>query len=220
MNRNQFRFLLASTITVTILSTARAQLFQWAPESGGNGHYYQPVVAPAGISWTAASSAAQAMGGYLVTVTSAAENAFVFSLIDAPGYWFSGSTVHNYGPWIGAYQPDPSSEPAGGWQWVNGDGDLNSTFSSWWSGEPNDMHYETAPNGEDFAHFGRPNSPTLRDATWNDLPDLPTFFVEDGVLVRSYVVEFNAVPEPSTIGVVVGMGLGTWAARRQWKRRA
>ena len=60
---------------------------QWTTASGGNGHYYE-LVLPAdpseNYSWTQANAAASSMTdngsqGYLATVTSAAENAFLAS---------------------------------------------------------------------------------------------------------------------------------------------
>ena len=55
-------------------------------------------------------------GGYLATITSAEENAFVFALIrDNPALWAHRPSGNSFGPWIGGYQPAGSSEPADGW---------------------------------------------------------------------------------------------------------
>jgi len=208
--------LFASVLATILAPISYAQTFQWSTESGGNGHFYQPVVSPTGIGWNDARVAAASLGGYLVTITSSAENQFVFGLIDSPAYWYSGSTSHNYGPWIGASQDSSAVEPAGGWTWLHSDGLLANTYSAWWPGEPNDSHYVTAPDGEDFAHFGRPGSPVLRDATWNDLPDVPTWTNPgDGILVRSFVVEYDVapVPEPEVYGLVAAAALGAFAVR-------
>jgi hypothetical protein len=66
----------------------------WPVDAGGNGHAYELVQALSTISWAAARSAAQAAGGDLATITSAAENDFI---------------VANFGPslvnaWVGGYQ--------------------------------------------------------------------------------------------------------------------
>jgi len=53
----------------------------------GNGHDYEAVLAPDGITWDAANAAAVASGKHLATITSAAENDFVFSLLSAPELW-------------------------------------------------------------------------------------------------------------------------------------
>src|SRR5947209_3928494 len=78
-----------------------SQLVQWPVAQGGNGHYYEVVSAPAGIAWGNASLAAPNRGGYLATITSAEENAFVFNLANQDAtVWYSG-----YGPWLGGFQP-------------------------------------------------------------------------------------------------------------------
>src|SRR5262245_16824465 len=79
---------------------ARAQTWVVWPD---NGHSYAVISAPAGIDWDSAEAAAQVLGGHLASVTSAAENQFVFSLIDHPEYWkghlsFTG-VPFNLGPW-------------------------------------------------------------------------------------------------------------------------
>ncbi|HEY0552145.1 MAG TPA: hypothetical protein VGF13_21270, partial [Verrucomicrobiae bacterium] len=52
----------------------------WPSRGGGNGHFYE-AVASSGIGWNPASAAATNRGGYLATVTSAAENQVIFNLI-------------------------------------------------------------------------------------------------------------------------------------------
>jgi len=122
-----------------------------------NGHYYLAVCAPEGINWQAASDAATAMGGHLATATSAAENNFIFTLIDYPDYWTDPDPWGNvHGPWLGGLQPPGSPEPAGGWQWVTGE---PWDFTNWNWDEPNN-----SGSGEDrLAHEGR-------SAMWNDYP--------------------------------------------------
>src|SRR4051794_7440173 len=87
----------------------------WPVASGGNGHTFRVVAKSGLISWDAANTEALAAGGYLATITSAAENNFVFTLIDDPTYWVQ--TINGHGPWIGGYQVPNSSEPAGGFTW-------------------------------------------------------------------------------------------------------
>ena len=89
-----------------------------------NGHsYYRST---GSMTWTAARQACQSMGGYLVTITSAAENNFVFNT------WPSG--------WIGF--TDEVVE--GQWRWVTGE---SVTYTNWNGGEPNNS------NNEDYAQF-------------------------------------------------------------------
>lgn len=65
-----------------------ARKVEWPAIDGGNGHYYEAVPTPNGITWIAANASAKALGGYLVSITSEAENRFVFSLIAGDDrYW-------------------------------------------------------------------------------------------------------------------------------------
>ncbi|CAN0430572.1 unnamed protein product, partial [Discosporangium mesarthrocarpum] len=138
----------------------------------GNGHFYEFVSAP-GISWTDAKAQAEArtyngQSGYLVTITSAAENQFAFDKIKQQG-------------WIGA----SDAEVEGQWKWVGGPeagqvfwsglangGPVNGAYNAWGGGEPNNA------GNEDYAHF-------RSDARWNDLP------VSVGGGIRGYVVEYG-----------------------------
>jgi hypothetical protein len=98
-----------------------------------NGHYYERVLS-LGITWPAAKTAAESMShmglsGHLATLTSAAENDWVFTNLAPPlnGYW------------MGAFQDKASpsySEPKGGWAWVTGE---TWAFTSWYTGEPNNV---------------------------------------------------------------------------------
>src|ERR1051325_12185873 len=108
----------------------RSQLVQWPVAQGGNGHFYEVVSAPTGITWGNASLAATNRGGYLATITSAEENAFVFSQATQDStIWYSG-----YGPWLGGIQPAGSGEPAGGWRWITGE---PFVYKNWAPGQPN-----------------------------------------------------------------------------------
>ena len=85
---------------------------EWRSDIGGNGHRYEAVVSGSPISWEEANTAALARGGYLATVTSAAENAFVQSVVapEAPVHF-----------WLGGFQ-----QP----------GSISRQLVSWISGEP------------------------------------------------------------------------------------
>src|SRR5687767_6182351 len=92
-----------------------------APIVFGNNAY--EYVLAGGISWNAANAAAigstfSGQSGHLATITSAAENAFIDLIVN------SGTEA-----WIGGFQPPGSPEPAGNWQWVNGEGLF--TYTNW-----------------------------------------------------------------------------------------
>jgi hypothetical protein len=174
----------------------------------GNGHWYEAVLAPSGnISWTDAQAAASKAGGYLATITSAAENAFVFGLVANDNAFWPDGTWH--GPWLGGYQDRHApgySEPAGGWRWVTGE---PWSYANWSAGEPNDNFNFGFPLGEDRVQFG-----SGRSGGWNDAPN--DILVTRSGRVSGYIVEFNAVPEPSgLVWVIVGaIGMAALARRR------
>lgn len=201
-----------SSLTVALLcaSVQRADADSskeatWAISAGGNGHTYRVVAAPNVISWDSAYAQATFAGGYLATITSAAENGFVFSLIDDPAYWTQSSNGH--GPWIGGYQPLASPEPGGGWTWVTQTGALSPepfAYTNWESGEPNNL---TAVVGGitynqdriSFLHLG-----TGRAATWSDEYDLTGSPLNQWT--RSYVIEFNGVPTALRNSMILSNG--------------
>jgi beta-lactamase regulating signal transducer with metallopeptidase domain len=162
---------------------------QWPVSEGGNGHFYQAVRMPKPLPWKEADRLAKLLSGHLVTITSEAENNFVFRLIDDDTYWY-----HSYnwrGPWIGAVQPPGSVEPAGGWSWVTGE---SFTYARWDAQQPNNF------NGtqENRLVFGNQRA---RIPTWNDV-------VEDFPEVVSFVVEWDDPPAGMTTWPVSQGGNG------------
>lgn len=143
-----------------------------------NGHRYLAVVEDAPISWLEAAQRAEALGGHLVTITSAEENDFVFGLVDTPEFW-SPNGLH--GAWLGGYQPAGSAEPGGGWRWVT---DEAFDFTAWNSGEPNE-----AGGGENALHFHIPNNLV---PVWNDIRH-DADIVDPDLAFASYVVEFDGL---------------------------
>jgi hypothetical protein len=130
----------------------------WPTNIGGNGHSYQIVIIPNGVTWNQANAAAQAAGGYLATITSAPENSFVFRLIDRPLLWISSGNSR-FGPWMGGSQAPGSPEPASGWAWVTGE---QFTYSNWYPGEPNNFD-----GNQDKLYF-LTQAPLERGETWGD----------------------------------------------------
>ena len=101
-----------------------------------NGHCYEAVLAP-GVSWDQAQARCVARGGHLATITSAEENAFVFSLVSGnPSFWFLDSFGNGLGAWLGGYQISSSAGPAGGWRWVTNE---PFAYTNWETGQPGDM---------------------------------------------------------------------------------
>ncbi len=140
---------------------------EWPVAEAGNGHYYSAVLDD-GISWADAAAAATAAGGYLATLTSAAENAFVYDMVRGhSALWRSGGS----GPWLGGYQSE-GQLPADGWNWVTGE---TWSYTSWSSGEPND--YDGVDENKLRFWYG---------PYWND--------ESEGGYVAGYIIEFNQKP--------------------------
>jgi len=149
---------------------------RWEVAAGGNGHWYKAVVLPKDVTWSEADRLARLEAGYLATITSAAENSFVFSLINAPQFF---ANEHGAGPALGGLQQERASEPDGGWSWVSGE---PWAYSGWLPGEPNNGRSRTG--NEDRVHYYSGISRTPA-ATWNDVNR------SDPKQVYSYVVERN-----------------------------
>ena len=88
---------------------------QWTVASGGNGHWYWRN--PAVVEWNTASSAANALGADLASITSQFENNFIQNILPP------GSAAY-----IGGIRE------SAGWRWVTGE---QWSFTSWNPGEPN-----------------------------------------------------------------------------------
>jgi hypothetical protein len=153
-----------------------------------NGHYYEFVASPS-IHWTAALAAAAArnyygLQGYLVTVTSAAENAFISSKLIGNG-WMGASangvfTVPRTWSWVSG----PEAGTAFFTQTKMGTGNgggvaLGGAYTNWAVNEPN-----TYAGTEQYAHF-------YSTGTWND-------YADNGTPVNGYVVEYGGMPGDPT----------------------
>jgi hypothetical protein len=111
-------------VTVRLYKRVTPTLTGFTSQTNYNGHsYYRST---SSMTWTDARTACVNMGGHLVTITSAAENTFVFNT------WPSG--------WIGF--TDEAVE--GQWRWVTNEA---VTYTNWNGGEPNNA------GNEDYAQF-------------------------------------------------------------------
>lgn len=165
-----------STILCSAVSLSQyvsATPVQWAVDQGGNGHFYQVVVVPGGVSWPEARDMAISMGGMLVEISDQSENAFVTGLAAQTLGAFSAEGT---GPWIGAVQ-SPGNEPAGNWSWfAHG----LVTFSAWGPGQPD--------NANDREHTAMLRAyGSLANIAWDDAPvilDDTTIYKSTGFIIE------------------------------------
>ena len=168
--------------------------------NAGNGHYDERVFDTA--YWTTAKSAAESLfykgtRGHLVTITSGQENEWLWS-----SSGFASAPDNRY--WLGAYQDHSApdySEPAGGWRWVTGE---QWTYTNWAPGEPNNLY-----GNQDYIHWG--DSQYWDDSGASDW----------SIYIKGYIVEYDAVPEPSAfVALITGiMGIGAMKMRKSSYRR-
>ena len=197
MGRLRARMLGTGVAAVVLVMTVPAMggWMQWTEGTDANGHFYQVVSAPEGISWMDARVAAVSLGGDLATITSLSENEFVFDLVNDQSYWVLSGGGTQYGPWLGGYQtphfPVGTQDPAADWHWVTGE---PWDYENWNPGEPDD----SSGFEEDRLHYG--SGTTQLRSTWTDDIDAP--FINRPI---AFVME-SSVPEPSTIAL---LGLGS-----------
>lgn len=183
----KIRQLLAATALGSASIAACAVPVQW----GANGHWYEyvarPVTAPDAFT-AAAASTHLSMTGYLVTITSEAENNFVSQVVA------QGALI-----WLGA---SDNGAPVNQWTWrVGPEAGQALTYTNWQTGEPNDCC-----GGENYLQ-----SNWLTLGAWNDHGGPGNAAQENG-----FVIEYSAaVPEPSTYALFALGLLGLAVASRQ-----
>jgi len=130
----------------------------WEVANGGNGHLYEAILVPGGISWDDANAAAQTRddGWHLATITSPEENAIVFDLVgENSNFWNCCIGNNSEGPWLGGLKVGPS---VGDYTWVNNEA---FSYTNWGPLEP-------FGNGDRIGFFGY-QAPL--GSFWNDVPE-------------------------------------------------
>jgi hypothetical protein len=170
---------------------------QWA----GNGHYYEIFFFGPSSSYQtweqskvdAANRSYLGLPGTLATLTSQAENDFVYNNLIK--LW-NDIGVKDF--WIGGYQLPDQPTTAAGWQWVTGEA---WGYTNWGTVEPNDC----APNcgGENNEENYLAFSNTFYNpAAWIDAKNGATE-------TRGYVVEYAPIPAAAWLlaSGVIGIAL-------------
>ena len=127
--------------------------------NGVNGHFYRPI--SNGTTYTGARAASllttfKGQTGYLVTITSASENAFIYANVPQANVWFAATDEVIDGKWVIDAGPEKgtvikTSNP--------NSGNVVGQYNNWAGGEPNGYNHS-----EDYAvtNWGG-------QSTWNDL---------------------------------------------------
>jgi hypothetical protein len=96
------------------------------------------------------------MGGQLASITSDAENQFIYSLTSSDAsLWVPAGTQSGIGPWLGGYRQGDS------WAWTDGSA---FGYANWSWGEPNNFG-----GNENYIECYAGDTP-MAD-TWNDAPN-------------------------------------------------
>ncbi|MBW9054991.1 adenylate/guanylate cyclase domain-containing protein [Rhizobium mesosinicum] len=127
-----------------------------------------------GLTMDVLEELADALGGHVVTINSAAENMYLFDLsLQQPGHWMvqdiSDGSKQVSGPMIGLVQTPGSVEPGQGWHWLDGE---TVTFTNWKQGGP-----ENSKGHQNLAQF-RANGMTPVPY-WDDIDDC-----QDSVIIE------------------------------------
>jgi hypothetical protein len=107
MNSRTSIALIALSLFAGATGAQTTQAVEWKVSDGGNGHWYQ--LRPAHPLWLEKQAEAEAMGGYLATLTTPAEVNFVLSL---PGF---PCGANSSAAWIGL------RKTSAGWGWITGE---------------------------------------------------------------------------------------------------
>ena len=145
--------------------------------NGVNGHFYRPI--SSGATYTNARTLSsqqtfKGQQGYLVTITSASEDAFIFANVPQASIWFALTDESVEGQW----RIDAGPEAGTLIKTSNGQtsGNIVGQYNNWAGGEPNNS------GNEDYAvtKWGG-------GSQWNDLPNN---------FSCAYVVEFGTWTNP------------------------
>ena len=157
---------------------------QWRVEDGGNGHWYQFQATLR--SWVDAQIAAEAQGGYLVTITTRAEGAFLGGTMGWANFWGGATDLADGWRWVTgepwSYAPwncqhcHPSCQPDYSYEhmleimcWDGTD----IRFNNWSQASltRSVVEYSADCNADGIVDYGQIRAGELVDANANNIPD-------------------------------------------------
>ncbi len=144
-----------------------------------NGHYY--YVCDDGMTWDEAYEICKEMGGYLATVTSAEEEAFIESLIESGTQYFY---------WLGG--TDEAEE--GIWTWITGE---TWDYDNWLSKQP-DNYSETDGVSENYLCINKEKK------RWNDLQNAGDSYKDSVIENAGFICEWDDVVIEDDIEPITG----------------
>src|SRR5690606_1132976 len=127
---------------------------------------------------------------------SQSENAFVYNEVYLTTFTDRGDATRFDWVWLGGFQLPGSVEPGEGWSWVTGE---PFSYSNWDPGQPSDSGGNPWGAHQDLLIM-------WSGGTWNDITG------PDGA--AGYIIEYEAVPEPSTFALSIA-GLFIFAQLRR-----
>jgi len=145
--------------------------------NGVNGHFYRPISTGAtyiNAKTLASQQTFKGQQGYLVTITSADEDAFIFNNVPQTNIWFALSDAASEARWTIDAGPE-----AGTLIKINNgqlNGNIPGQYNNWAPGEPNDS------GNEDYAVT------KWNGSQWNDLPNN---------FSCAYVIEYGTWTDPA-----------------------
>ncbi len=148
--------------------------------NGVNGHFYKPITATADrTTYTNARARSllttfKGQTGYLVTITSADEDLFIYNNVPVTNIWFAATDEVIDGTWV----IDAGPERGTVMKTSNGPtaGNIPGVYNNWSSGEPNGYNH-----GEDYAVT------KWNGNKWNDLSNN---------WANAYVIEYGTWSNP------------------------
>ena len=167
-------------------------------------HFYKFISKP-GITWTAAKAEAESAGmkyhglqGYLATITSDGENAFIQQKTKGVG-WIGASDQAAEGVWRWVTGPEAGTQF---WQGTSTGNAVNGMYNNWNVGEPNNL------NDEDYAHITYFANNPAQSLRWNDLPNGGT---SGDYTPAGYLIEYGGMPGDPPVNLIASIALKVYS---------